>query len=243
MKVEAVEYVDGSQKLIGKLVRDETKTGKQPTIILFHAFEGLAEFTINYAKNIAAKGFIVFAPDMYGNGETARDFDGCCKLYMPFTQDRELARRRAVLAYTTILKNPDVDANKIGAMGFCFGGMCMLELARSGENMRAGVGAHSILAKSTLPTHAIKASMLMLQGYQDPQVPPTELKAFAQEMDEADVDDWSIMFFGHAKHSFTDPATGSYDAVKEKEVGREYNEIAAKRTFQYAMDFFKEKLA
>jgi dienelactone hydrolase len=242
MKIDVIEYFDGSQKLIGKLVSDETKKGKQPAVILFHAFEGLGDFTLNYAKEIAKHGFIVFAADTYGNGETASDLDGCCKLYAPFAQDRELVRRRAVVAYKTLLKNPDVDVNKIGAMGFCYGGMCMLELMRSGENLRAGVGAHSALAKSNLPTHPIKANILMLQGYDDPQVPPSLLQNFGDEMDNADVRDWSVVFFGHTKHSFTDPATGTYDPVKEKEVGREYNEISAKRAFRYAMDFFKEQL-
>lgn len=242
MKIDTVEYFDGEQKLVGKLFYDEKNNGKQPAVILFHAFEGLSEFTLNYAKNIAAEGFVVLAADMYGNGETAKTIEGCMKLLTPFLQDRALVRHRAILAYKTLAKHSAVDVGKIGAMGFCFGGMCMLELARSGENLRAGVGAHSVLAKSNLPTHTIKANILLLQGYKDPQVPPSSLEGFAQEMDAADVADWSCVFFGHAQHSFTDPATGTYDPAKEPGMGRVYNEVAAKRTFQYAIDFFAEQL-
>lgn len=242
MKVENIEYVDDTHKLIGKLIKDETKKNKQPAVILFHAFEGLSPFALEYAKKIAEHGFIVLAADMYGNGETAKTIEGCFKLIGPFLQDRELVRRRAVLAYKTLIKQDLVDTNSIGAMGFCFGGMCTLELVRSGENLQAAVGAHSFLAKSNLPTHSINASVLLLQGFNDPQVPPTQLESFSHEMDTAGVQDWSCVFFGHAKHSFTDPATGTFDPAKEREMGREYNEVAAKRTFQYAVDFFTEKL-
>ena len=179
---------------------------------------------------------------MYGDGKTADTIEGCMSLLTPFLQDRQLVRHRAKLAFQALTKQANVDSKSIGAMGFCFGGMCMLELARSGENLRAGVAAHGIVAKSALPTETIKADILMLQGYKDPQVPPTQVQAFAEEMDAAGVQDWSFVFFGHAKHSYTDPATGTFNPVKEKEMGREYNETAAHRAFEYAVNFFKEKL-
>lgn len=242
MKITAITYFDGDLPLIGKLFFPDSMQEKLPAIILFSAFEGLGKFTENYAKNIAEHGYVVFAADMYGKGESANTFQDCQRLYAPFPNDRELVRLRALLAYQTLLEQKNINPDKIGTMGFCFGGMCALELVRSGANLRAGVFAHAELAASTLPTAAIKASLLVLQGYEDPQVPPTRLQPFAEEMKTACVDDWSVVFFSNTKHSFTDPATGTYDADKERAVGRAYNPLAARRTFRYALDFFEEKL-
>ncbi|NNM60492.1 MAG: prolyl oligopeptidase family serine peptidase [Legionellales bacterium] len=242
MEVTAITYFDGEQPLIGKLFRPDSERDQLPAVILFHAFEGIGEFTENYAKRIAEQGYVVLAADMYGNGETADTIEGCFKLITPFLNNRELVRRRALLAYETLLKQKNIHLDKIGAMGFCFGGMCMLELARSGAKLTAGVSAHGELAASTLPTHPINASLLVLHGYEDPQVPPTRLQAFAEEMKKANVADWMVVFFSHAKHSFTDPASGTYNPQKEQEMGRAYDPVAARRTFKYAIDFFEEKL-
>lgn len=239
MKTETVEYFDDKQKLVGKLIYQE-QANAQPAIILFHAFEGRGDFALDYAIMLAEKGYVVFAADMYGNAETANTIEGCFKLITPFLQDRNLVRKRALLAYNTLLQHKQVDKNKIGAIGFCFGGMCALELTRSGTNLQACVSIHGVLAKSDLPTHPIKSKILVLHGYEDPQVPPEQLQHFAQEMQAAHVDDWTFVFFGHAKHSFTDIKTGTFDSAKEKEMGREYNKIAAERSFQYANAFFKE---
>ena len=146
------------------------------------------------------------------------------------------------MAYEALLKQDGVNPNKIGAIGFCFGGMCVLELAREGVNLKAGVVMHGALAKSDLPTNAIQTKLLFLHGYKDPQIPPQSLTDLASELENSGVKDWSFMFFGDAKHSFTDSKTGTFDPVKEKEMGREYSQIAASRSYRYAIDFFKEVL-
>lgn len=242
MKYETIEYIDDKQKLIGELIYDETQKNSQPAVIVFHAFEGRGSFTVEYAKKIAAKGYVVFVADMYGNADVANTLDDCFKLISPLLSDRGTVRRRAVLAFETLAKQKNINKNKIGAVGFCFGGMCVLELARSGANLQAGISMHGVLAKSTLVTHPIKGNLLILHGYRDPQVPPTALQSFAQEMEDVDMQDWIFTFFGNARHSFTDPKTGTYDAKKEKDMGREYNKIAAEHSFQYAIDFFREHL-
>lgn len=242
MKSKTIEYFDGNQKLIGELVyKDELKTS-QSAVIVFHAFEGRGKFALDYAKRLAEHGWVSFVADMYGDAQVADTIEGCFKLISPFLTDRNMVRRRAVLAFETLLQQEHINKNKIGAIGFCFGGMCMLELARSGANLKAGVSAHGVLAKSQLPTHSIKSSLLILHGYKDPQVPPEQLLQFAEEMEKANVADWTFTFFGNAKHSFTDPKTGTFDAKKEQEMGREYHSIAADRTFKYALDFFQEHL-
>jgi dienelactone hydrolase len=239
-----IEYSDGSTILKNVLICDSEISGgkSRPGILLFHAFEGRSNFTLDYARNLAKDGYAVFVADMYGEGQTSDTIDGCLKLIAPFLHERELVRRRVLLAYNALIKQSGINQAMIGAMGFCFGGMCVLELARSGVDLAAGVLAHGVLAKSALPTNKIKGSILVLHGYKDPQVPSQALDGFAEEMEEAGVSDWTVTFFGEAKHSFTDPKTGTFDPVKEEKMGREYNKIAAQRSYRYAVDFFNEKL-
>jgi dienelactone hydrolase len=242
MKTQTVNYFDGTQKLQGTLFYDDSKQTPQPAVLLYHAFEGAGSFTLDYGKRIAQQGYTVFVADMYGDGQTSMTIEGCFALITPFLQDRALVRRRAVLAFETLLQQPNIDPTKIGALGFCFGGMCVLELARSGAALHSGITCHGVFAKSDLPTHPIKASLLLLHGYEDPQVPPTTLAPLAEELNAAGVKDWMFVFFGHGKHSFTDPKTGTFHAEKEKDMGREYNETIANRAYDYLSAFLKEQL-
>jgi dienelactone hydrolase len=244
MQHKEIDYFDGSVLLKGLLISTESAgEEKKPAIIVFHAFEGRGEFTIKYAEKLASEGYITFVADMYGNAQVGTTISECFDLITPFLQSRELVRRRAILAYKTLLKQENINPQKIGAVGFCFGGMCMFELARSGANLAAGVSMHGVLAKSELPTHEIKSSLLVLHGYQDPQIPPQQLHAFGDEMQAAKVQDWTLTFFGDAKHSFTDPKTGTFDPEKEAEMGREYNAHAASRSYRMAVEFFKGQLS
>lgn len=229
----SVDYQDGAQKLLGAFFQSKTQSNK--SIIVFPAFEGRSEFSLEYGAKLADEGFNVFVADMYGDAKTADTIEGCFALIKPFLSDRSLVRRRALLAYEAC-KQQAVHQH-IGAIGFCFGGMCMLELARSGADLYAGVSLHGVLAKSDLSTEKIKAKLLVLHGYQDPQVPPSQLNLFADEMEKAGVKDWVFTFFGNAKHSFTDPKTGTFDAEKEKEMGREYDRFAAEISFANAVEF------
>lgn len=241
MKQQKIEYRDGEQSLQGQLFCHDDQVAS-PTVILYHAFEGLSAFVVDYAEQLVREGFTVFSADVYGDGQTADTIDGCFDLVKPFLEDRAAVRRRAILAYEAASQQASVDTQRIAVMGFCFGGMCALECARSGADVKAVITAHGVLAQSDLPTEPMSASFLILHGYQDPQVPPECLSAFADEMNAAGVNDWVFTFFGTAKHSFTDPKTGSFDAAKEIEMGREYQKIAAERSFDYAVELLHEKL-
>lgn len=242
MHHETLEYLDGQQKLKSELFYDKSwqGTGKRSAILVFPAFEGTGEFAWTVAEKFAKQGYVTLAVDMYGERAVAKTLEACFRLISPFLQDRHLVRRRSVLAYSALKNCAEFSIDKIGAIGFCFGGMCVLEVARSGENLAAAVSVHGILSKSELPSSPIKSKILILQGYLDPQVPANALTQFAQEMQTAGEPDWIFSYFGHAQHSFTDPRAGSYDPVKEKTMGREFNPLAAERAFRYALDFFVE---
>lgn len=243
MRHQSIEYFDAEKRLVGELIYDKRfkESDKRPAIIIFHAFDGRNQFAIDYAENLAKQGYITLAADMYGDAAVASNIEQCFEYIKPFLQDRSLVRRRAQLAFQALTAQPMVDKNKIGALGFCFGGMCMLELARSGENLAAGISMHGVLKKSNLPTaQQINTQFLILQGYRDPQVSPTSLQEFAEEMALAGDPDWVYTFFSHAKHSFTEPKVGSMNPEQESKMGREYHALAAKRSFRYALDFFAE---
>ena len=242
MHTETVTYYDADQRLTGQYFNPFPQQTGQPAVILFSAFEGISPFSVGYAKKLAAEGYIVFLADIYGEGRCASTLDECFQFIQPFLADRALVRRRANLALKACQAIPGIDSSRIGALGFCFGGMCLLELARSGAPLRAGVTLHGVLAPSHLPTLPIHTALLILQGYADPQVPPTAISIFAEEMKAADTSDWSMVLFGLAQHSFTDPATGTYDPVREAEMGRVYDPLAAQRSYQYTVVFLKEQL-
>jgi dienelactone hydrolase len=241
MQRKTIEYFDGSQKLVGELLYHE-ENKPAPTVIIFAAFEGRGDFAIDYAKNLAELGFNAFIADMYGDAKVVGTLPEASALFAPFMQDRSLTRRRALLAFDTTIQQKQVDKNKVAAIGFCFGGMCALEVARSGADLKAIVSAHGLLAKSDLPTHPVNGKLLILHGYADPMVPSTLLPSFAEEMASVGNNNWTFVFFGDAKHSFTDPRTGTFDPVKEPAIGRVYNKAAAERSYRYAVDFFKELL-
>lgn len=239
MQTHKIDYFDGNHTLTGTLIYPGNLKEKNAAVLIFPAFEGVGDFSLDYGKKLSEQGYIAFVADMYGNAENSDTLEGCMALYTPFAQDRALVRRRALLAFETLKQQKNVDTQKIGGIGFCFGGTCLLEVVRSGVDLGAAVACHTALAKSNLETHPIQSKLLILNGYADPQVPAVQsLQAFAEEMHQADNDDWIFTFFGNAQHSFTDRRTGSFHPEKEKAMGREYNSHAAEFAFRYAVDFF-----
>lgn len=214
----------------------------KPLLILFPAFEGPSAFCHDYAMKLYHEGFQVFIADMYGHAHVGQTLEECFTLITPFLNSRSLVRDLALEAYKTACTLEGVDPQKIGAFGFCFGGMCTLELARSGAHLKAAASLHGLLKKSDLKTNTIRPELLIMHGYQDPQVPREDFLTFADEMSSVGCEKWQFVFFGDAKHAFTDPKTGSFDPIKEKDMGRAYNQKAADRSLAYLKLFFKEAL-
>ncbi|NBV28249.1 dienelactone hydrolase family protein [bacterium] len=242
IKVRSLTYYDETQELIGKIFYPPTPKDTYSAIIVYPAFEGLSDFALDYAHDLCLQGYIVLAADIYGNAQSASTIPDCFELIGPFLQDRALVRRRAQSAFQALQLEPLVNKDNIGAIGFCFGGQCMLELARSGASLKAGVSAHGILTASRLQTYPIKSHLLILHGFADPQVPINDILSFTDEVTVANCPDWQIIMMSHAQHSFTDPKTGTFDPDLERSMGRVYNHQAAMRVKKYAMDFFKEQL-
>lgn len=230
-----VTYADGETALRGFLVMDTAASGKRPAVIVFSDWKGLGEQAKDTARRLAALGLVAFAADMYGAGVLAADGKEAAALAKPFRDDRALMRRRAAAALTVLAARPEVDSARIVAMGYCFGGTCALELARSGAALAGTASFHGGLGTPN-PADAknIKGAVVAYHGASDPNVPPPEVAAFEEEMTKAGVD-WQLVAFGHAVHSFTNRSAGS-DPGK----GSAYNEKADKRSWEYFKVFLAE---
>ena len=240
MKIQEVLFKESEQDLKGQLCFDETVKESRPLVIVFPAFEGPSELYLDYANRAVELGYVAFLADIYGDGLICQSFEECVEHVMKYINDRELNRRRVLANFNTAIAQPVVDKDKVATIGFCFGGMCGLDLARAGADVKATVGVHAVwAAPEALEISPIKGKVLCCHGYQDPQVPPAQLESFAAEMARDGVD-WQVTFYGEAKHSFTDPEAAKFGPP---EMGRVYDELAAKRSWQAASNLFAEVFA
>jgi len=236
VKTEPVEYKDGDTVLEGYLAYDDVSTAKRPGIIVVHAWWGLGNQSKRTVERLAELGYVGFAVDMYGKGVLATTREEAMKLSGPFRENRAMMRTRVKAGLDVLRKNPLVDTTKLAALGYCFGGTTVLELARSGEPIQGVVSFHGGLSTPN-PDDAknIKAKVLAMHGADDPAVPQTEVLAFQEEMRKAQVD-WQMILYGGAVHSFSDPEANSPPASV-------YNEKAARRSWEAMKQFLAEVFA
>lgn len=235
VKTERVEYRVGDQVCEGYLAFDDAVAGKRPGVLVVHEWMGLGEYAERRAREVAALGYVAFAADIYGKGIRAKDAKEAGQLAGKYKGDLPLLRERARGALDVLAKGPRVDAAKIFAMGYCFGGTTALELARSGAPLAGTVSFHGGLAtKDPADAKRIKGRVLVLHGGADPYVPPAEVAAFEKEMNDAGVD-WVMVSYGGAVHSFTNPGSGN-DPTK----GAAYDAKADARSWEAMKSFLAE---
>lgn len=227
-------YQQDKEELHGFLVYDKKITKPRPAVLVAHDWSGLNEFARQKATLLAQMGYLGFALDMFGHGRTGTTTEEKSALIQPLVTNQTLLRQRVQAALDTVSSMPEVDSQRIAIIGFCFGGMCALELARSGADIKGAVSFHGLLHKpGTLKAGTIKAKILALHGYDDPMAKPEQAHAFCQEMTEAKVD-WQMHMYGLVQHAFTNPQ--AHDA----QLGLFYNEVAAKRSWQSMTNFLQE---
>jgi len=231
---KTIEYKQGDTVLEGYLAYDDAIKGKRPGVLVVHEWYGLNDYAKRRAREVAGLGYVAFAADIYGKGVRANTAEEAAKLSGEFLKDPELLRARVNAALSTLAANEMVDSSKLGAIGYCFGGTTVLELARSGADLKGVVSFHGGLAQLE-PNKAdnIKASVLAMQGADDKWT-IKDAPAFQEEMRKAGVD-WEMTYYSGAVHSFTNPASGN-DPSK----GIAYNKKADERSWVAMEDFFKE---
>jgi dienelactone hydrolase len=235
LHTETVEYKEGDTVLEGYLVYDDAIKGERPGVMIVHEWTGLGPYVKRRANELAELGYIAFAADIYGKGVRPKDHEEAARVSGIYFKDRTLMRARAK-AGLEVLKNYELtEKSRIAAMGYCFGGATVLELARSGSDIAGVVSFHGALATPN-PEDAknIKAKVLVFHGAEDPFVPQEAVLAFQNEMRKSGAD-WQMVIFGRAVHSFTVPEAGN-DPSK----GMAYNEKADKRSWEMMKLFFKE---
>ncbi|GKT09628.1 dienelactone hydrolase family protein [Desulforhabdus sp. TSK] len=232
---EWVQYRHGETLLEGYLAYDDAVKGPRPGVLVVHEWMGLEDYAMKRAEQLAGMGYVAFALDMYGKGVRAKTPEEAAKLSGIYKGDRPLMRARAQAGLDELRKQPLVDPSRIAAIGYCFGGTTVLELARSGAPVAGVVSFHGGLGTPE-PADAknIKGKVLVLHGADDPHVPSAEVAAFQDEMRKAAVD-WQMIYYGGAVHSFTNPGSGT-----DASTGVAYNEKADKRSWEAMKAFFKE---
>jgi dienelactone hydrolase len=228
IKTAPVLYHDGKSSLEGFVAFDDSKKGPRPGVLVIHDWTGLQDYAESRAKQLAELGYVAFAADIYGKGIRPTDPKECGVQAGTYKNDLPLLRRRVLLGLEQLKKQPGVDATKLAAIGYCFGGTCVLELARSGADVAGVVSFHGGLS-TTMPAKpgAIKARILVCHGGADSFV-NKEVPAFKAEMEKAKAKMEFITYEG-AQHGFTKP-------------GPAYQEKADKESWSAMKKFFAEIL-
>jgi dienelactone hydrolase len=228
-----IEYKEGSTTLEGWWVHDDAVKGKRPSVLVVHQWKGLSDYEKKRAEMLAKLGYNVFAVDIYGKGIRPSDPKDAAAEAGKYKSDRALLRARVTTGLEQIKKLAPTDPKRIAAIGYCFGGTTVLELARSGADVLGVVSFHGAVGPAA-PGKQIKAKVLALHGADDPFVPPDEVKAFEDEMRKAGAD-WELVAYGNSVHSFTD-----WNAGNDNSKGAAYNEKADKRSWEAMKQFFAE---
>jgi dienelactone hydrolase len=235
MQKQTIEYQDQRDVLEGYLAHSVPKGEKKPGILIFHAWSGRDEFFCQKAEMLAELGYVGIALDMYGKGKRGSTKEENSKLMGPFMEDRSLLRNRALAGLKMAQELPFVDSRRIAAIGFCFGGLCALDLARSGADIRGVVSFHGLL--KPLPPHLksekIKAQILALHGHDDPMVKPADVLNFQTEMTQSNTD-WQMHIYSNTMHAFTHPQANDPD------FGTVYQKTSDRRAWVAAKNFLTE---
>lgn len=238
MLTESLVYHVKDKKFIAQLFTSEKS--KKPIILVVHAWRGQDNFAREKAKWLAELGYVGVAIDLYGDAKEAKDNEEAATLMKPLFMDRAELRRRLIGALEMVRSLSWADTANLGAIGFCFGGLAVIELLRSGAPLKAAVTFHAVLGDEkegekakTLPTEEIKGALLVQHGIEDPLVPWNQVKEFADEMTHAKAD-WEIDVYP-AVHAFTNPEAKDNGVMF-------YNEKIAKKSFSRMETFFKTHL-
>ena len=235
-QTSSIEYFDGEQKLRGFLAMPTDGGAKRPGVLVAPEWWGLNEYVKRRAVQLADLGYVAFAMDMYGEGRTTTDAVSA-EAWARTTRTGALARERASCALRWLQKHPGVSPVRVGAVGFCFGGSVVLELARSGADLRGVASFHGGLATpSPAQSHTLKASILVLHGGDDRFISDEELLAFQREMRSAKAD-WQLLIFGNAVHSFSNP-----DSDAANIPGVAYHALTDRRAWSAFEHFLEEVL-
>jgi dienelactone hydrolase len=232
-----VHYDVDGRTMVGRLALPDGD-GPRPGILIAHEGPGLDDFQRGRASRFADMGYVAFALDYQGGGALVLDRDAMMARIGELIEDPARLCAVGAAGLAVLLGEPHVDSSKVAALGYCFGGSLVLELARSGADLKAVVGFHPGLGMARPEdAHKIKAKVLMCIGSEDPLIPPEQRAAFEDEMRAGQVD-WQLNVYGGAVHSFTHPWADRMDMPYLK-----YDAHADRRSWQAMVDLLDEVFA
>jgi len=236
IQTQLIEYYDNGTLLEGFLAYNDKLNNQLPAVLIAHTWGGRDQAVCNKAIQMAKLGYVGFAGDMYGKGILGTNADENAVLMQPFIDNRERLQARMLIALETLQQQQIVNPTQVAAVGYCFGGMCVLDLARTGAKLSAAVSVHGLLkAPNTDHNSTIHAKVLVLHGYQDPLAPPDDVFALQAELNTAQAD-WQVHLYGNSMHGFTNPSADQPSA------GILYNKAADKRAWRSITDFLGDSL-
>ena len=233
IKVRDVEYTHGDDTFEARMYWDDARGGPAPAVAVAHAWSGRAEHECEAAEKLAGEGYVGIALDVYGKGVRGQSVEENMALMNPLIEDRALLQARLQAGLDCAAAQPEVDGANMAAIGYCFGGLCVLDLARIGAPVKGVVSLHGLFnPPGNTEGNSISSSVLVLHGWDDPMVPPDTVVGLATEMTQAGAD-WQIHAYGHALHGFTHDAPALADGIG-------YSESADRRSWQSVLNFMEE---
>ena len=239
MKIESIGYQLDVRRSRGALVYDDTIRGRLPALLMSPNWLGATPTANVRAEMLARYGYVAFVADMYGENVRPKNFDEAAELANPLRDDPPEARRRIRAAYDAFLREArrrDLINDRRAAVGFCFGGGNVLDLARDGADVHAVVAIHSDLkTKQPAAKGAVKAALLAIHGAPDPVVPKADRDAFEAEMDAAGAK-WQMMVFSGILHAYTDQGVDVPGVAK-------WDEATTRQTYALTNAFIADAFA
>lgn len=235
-QLKMVSYTDGIQKLNGQAAMPKKSSGEKPGVLVLPAWMGITDHEKEVAQQLSELGYIVFIADIYGEGNYPKNPSEAGKIAGQYKKDFTSYQRRIQLALDQLIKLGAAKDN-VAAIGYCFGGGGVLEMARSGMNVKGVVSFHGSLGKDkSRPNSPISTKVLICHGADDPYVPVEDVAAVQQEMRDGKAD-WQMIYYANAVHAFTEKQAGN-----DNSKGAAYNEKADKRSWQHMKLFLNEVL-
>jgi dienelactone hydrolase len=237
VKTREVEYTQGETKLHGFIAWDDAIQGKRPGVLVVHEWWGLTDNIRRQAERLARAGFVGFAVDMYGDGKVATHPQDAQAFAGEATKDPAVVAARFRLGREQLEADPHVDSRHIGAIGYCFGGRVVLEMARNGADLAAVASFHGALqTEHPAERGKVKAPLLVMTGTDDDFVPPDQVAKFETEMKAAGAN-FKVIRYPGAKHGFTNPDAASYGMPQLA-----YNADADKKSWGAMLSMFRKYL-
>ncbi|MCY1079307.1 dienelactone hydrolase family protein [Archangium lansingense] len=238
MHTQYLDYTDGNVTCQAFIAHEDARGAKRPCVLISHSWAGQSDAERAKAEEFARMGYVGIAIDVYGKGIRGSHSADNSALMAPYMTDRAMLRKRMLAAVEAARAYPMVDPQRIAAIGYCFGGLCVLDLARSGiSDVKGVVSIHGLFAPPRLGDQApISAKVLLLHGWDDPMAKPADVLAITQELTAAKAD-WQLHAYGHTMHAFT------HAQAAAPERGLLYNAAAARRSWTATRNFLEEVFA